>query len=330
MKKIILVLMLVSLLLAGCSAFTGGSTQTVSDEEMATRVAQLLSTMTTPTPTQEFEFPATPTQTSTAAVVTATPEASLATPVVAAGEPALTATVVVATATTMPTATVAVTEAPAATAIPSTAEPSATATVPASDPALTLGNPTSADSMDNASKWTWPTGEDSFLKVAFNNGSMQMTGLTNYAGWRLPLINQQVNSYIELTANSGTCKGKDSYGIIFRVPVFKDPTQGYLFEVTCDGYYRLWKWDGKASTNGLATTLVAWKQSSLINAGANQSNRLGVKVKDKTFTLYMNGVELASATDSAFGAGFFGVFVRSAETANYTVNFDSMRYWENP
>jgi hypothetical protein len=82
------------------------------------------------------------------------------------------------------------------------------------------------------------TDSDKFLKVAFADGFMQMTGLTSLAGWRLPLITQQTNTYIELTANSGNCEGKDSYGIIYRVPVFKEPNQGYLYEVTCDGYLR--------------------------------------------------------------------------------------------
>ncbi len=237
-------------------------------------------------------------------------------------------------ATDLPIATELVTtEAPTETAIPETATtevPTATATAPATDPAANLGNPTGSDTMDSAANWTWPTGADNYLGVNFASGYMQMTGLTSFAGWRLPLVNQQVNSYIELTANSGSCKGKDSYGIIFRVPVFKDPSQGYLYEVTCDGYYRLWKWDGKSGTKGLATTLVGWAQSSDIKTGANQSNRLGVMVKENTYTLYMNGVQLASASDSAFGAGFFGVFVRSAETADYTVDFDAMKYWENP
>jgi hypothetical protein len=334
MKKIIPILVILSILLAGCGSLTGGNSQSVSDAQMATRVAQLLATMTTPT--VEIDFPATPTVMQTPVVVTATPAVAQSTPVVAGGElpsatPEMTetdlptATAAVTTAT--PTETAAATEA-AATSTP--ASPTATATAVSGDPASNLGNPKGSDSMDSAANWTWPTGSDQYLNVNFSNGYMQMTGLTNFAGWRLPLVNQQVNSYIELTANSGSCQGKDSYGIIFRVPVFKDPSQGYLYEVTCDGYYRLWKWDGKAGEKGIATTLVGWAQSDQIKTGANQSNRLGVMVKDSTFTLYMNGVKLASGSDSAFGAGFFGVFVRSAQTSDYTVNFDAMKYWENP
>jgi len=323
MKKIVPIIVILALLLASCSSLTG-SKDNLSDAEMATRVAQLLSTMTTPT--TEIEFPATPTPMPITMVMTATPLATNTT------EVTMTPTSVVEMATESATelATNAETATPTIEATASSVTPTVTATASSSDPAAKLGTPTGIDTMDAASTWTWPTGNDDYIDLEFNSGYMEMTGLTTLAGWRLPLINQQTDSYIELTANSGTCKGKDSYGIIFRVPVFKEPNQGYLFEVTCDGYYRLWKWDGKVGTKGLATALIPWAQSSLINAGADKANRLGVMAKGNTITLYMNGVALSSVSDSSFSAGFFGTFVRSAETANYKVKFDSMQYWDNP
>jgi hypothetical protein len=323
MKKIVPIIVILALLLASCSSLTG-SKDNLSDEEMATRVAQLLATMTTPT--TEIEFPATPTPLPTSMLMTATPMATNTSVVM------ITATPVVEMGTESATeaATDAETATPTTEATVAAATPTVTATASSSDPATKLGMPTGIDSMDGSSTWTWPTGNDDYIDLEFNSGYMEMTGLTTLAGWRLPLINQQTDSYIELTANSGSCKGKDSYGIIFRVPVFKEPNQGYLFEVTCDGYYRLWKWDGKVGTKGLATSLVPWAQSSLINAGADKTNRLGVMAKGNTLSLYMNGVALASVSDSSFSAGFFGAFVRSAETASYKVKFDSMQYWENP
>jgi len=112
--------------------------------------------------------------------------------------------------------------------------------------------------------------------------------------------------------------------------VFNDPDQGYLYQVRCDGYYRLWKWDGKAGEKGVATSLIYWKKSSAINAGANKTNRLGVMAKDSKITLYINGAELGSVTDTSYSAGFFGVFVRSGGTTDYTAKFDAMEYWSNP
>lgn len=334
MKKSLVIVILAALLLSGCSLFrTSGTEQPVSDADMATRVAQLLSTMTTPT-LEEF-FPDTPTSepptpmglpstVETATVAAPTSE----TPVVVITELPTAA----ATATLQPTVTLAPTQAPTGTPAQPTALPTATATATpnTADPANRLGNATGSDPMDSFDHWSWPTGSDSFLDVTFDGGFMKMTGLTKLAGWRLPLVSQQTNSYIELTANSGACTGKDSYGIIFRIPVFKEPEQGYLYEVTCDGYYRLWKWDGKAGTSGQASILVNWKQSAAIHTGANQTNRLGVMVIDNKMTLYLNGEKVGEATDSSYEAGFFGVFVLSRTSDKYTVKFDAMKFWENP
>ena len=319
MKKLIPLFIMLSLVLTACGVFPlKGEDDTVSDSEMATRVAQLLATMTTPT--VEIAFP----DTSTPAPATLTPVIPTATadlmtqeptPLLATEEPQETAEPTAGSGT------------PQATQEPTTA---ATSEMPSTDPVRKLGTPGSSDPFDSYEKWSWPTDSDDYLAVAFKDGYMQLTGLTTMAGWRLPLISQQTNSYYELTVNSATCADKDSYGIIFRVPVFKEPTQGYLYEVTCDGYLRLWKWDGKVLPNGKAEILINWKQSADVSTGANKVNRLGVMAVGSQFTIYMNGVAQGTVSDSSFKAGFFGVFVRSVTTPKYTVKFDEMKFWENP
>lgn len=323
-RKIIPILLIMPLFLVSCSLFSKVNTnQPLTDAEMATRVAELLSTMTTPT--SEVVFPPTATPGLPTPTITSTPvvlEVNTPTPTVEVGGnlPTSTAMVVLPTleATTTPEVIL---------------EATATATLnaPAGDPLYTLGNPSGSDPMDSSTKWAWPTGSDDYINVEFKDGVMLMTNLSkDAAGWRLPLLGQQINTYIELTVNSGTCSGKDSYGIIFRVPVLKEPEQGYLYQVTCDGYFRLWKWDGKVGDKGLAVSLINWKASDKINSGANQTNRLGVKVVDSKITLYMNGVEVGSVSDSSYAAGFFGAFVRSGSDTNYTAKLDAMKYWENP
>ena len=323
MKKLIPLILVASLVLSGCNLFrTQNGEKPLTDAEMATRVAEILSTMTTPT--VEMVFPATATFSIPVLDSTPTPQPTAETPVVVVTDAGITP----AGTTPAPTATQQVsidstTPAPTATASP-------TNTPPPGDPAIRLGSPTGSDAMDSYVNWSWPTGSDNFLEVAFGNGVMEMTGLTTMAGWRMPLVSQQINTYIELTANSGKCTGKDSYGIIFRVPVFKEPEQGYLYEVTCDGYYRLWKWDGKVAPSGHATVLLNWKQSDAIRDGADQSNRLGVMSVGNKITLYMNGEKLGEALENSYAAGFFGVFVLSRTSDDYTVKFDAMKFWENP
>jgi hypothetical protein len=313
MKKLIPVMIIFGLLLSGCGLlqqFQQPDDQ-LSEAEMATRVAELLATMTTPT--LEEVFPPTPTA--------GLPTVNLPT--------VETPVVVITEAPTEPPATEEPTEEPTVevTETP-TATPEPTEDLPDTDPAKKLGAPTGSDPMDNAGKWFWPTDTDQYLKVEFKNGYMDMTGLTSYAGWRLPALDQQTNHYIELTVNSGECKEKDSYGIIFRVPVFKEPDQGYLFEVTCDGYLRLWEWDGTTEPKGTANVLINWQKSADLKTGTNKTNRLGVMAKGKTIGLYINGVPQGEATDNSYKAGFFGVFVHTVTSEKYTVKFDEMKYWE--
>ena len=323
MKKLIPVIIVLTLALSACSGFPlRGNDDPVTDAEMATRVAELLATMTTPT--TEIAFPATSTPMPAAPEPTATPVEPTA--VVATSEPVGT--------TAEPTAEPETTEVVAGETVTpeATGQPTVTPTavVPDTDPVKKLGTPSSVDPFDTYEKWAWPTGADDYITVNFKDGYMQMTGLTTMAGWRLPMVTQQTNSYIELTVNSGTCDAKDSYGIILRVPVFKEPTQGYLYEVTCDGYLRLWKWDGNVKPKGEAEILINWKESTDIKKGANQVNRLGVMAVGNKISIYMNGVPQGETTDGSFKAGFFGTFVRSVTTSKYTVKFDEMKFWENP
>lgn len=323
-RKFIPILVLIPLFLVSCSLFSSLKTdQPLTDAEMATRVAELLSTMTTPT--SEIVFPPTSTPGLATTAPTATTEVVVlasATPTVELGGNLATATEMMVLATQEATPTVEITLEPTA---------AATLDLPATDPLNKLGSPSGSDPMDSNTRWAWPTGASDFTTVEFKDGFLLMTNISDdAAGWVLPLVSQQTDTYIELTANSGTCSGKDSYGIIFRVPVLKEPDQGYLYQVTCDGYYRLWKWDGKVGEKGQAVSLLNWRQSSEIHTGANQTNRLGVMVVDKDITLYMNGVKLGSVNDSSYSAGFFGAFVRSGSTTDYTVKFDAMQFWENP
>jgi len=198
------------------------------------------------------------------------------------------------------------------------------------DPASRLGEPTGVDALDSYEKWLWPTDPDDYLRVAFKDGHFNMTGLTKYVGWRLPTIDQQINTYIEVAVNSGTCKEKDSYGIIFRVPNLRDPQRGYLFAVSCEGKFAVWKWDGEAKPKGKATMLIYWKADKAINAGADQVNRLGVMATGSQFDLYVNGVKVGSVSDTSYTKGSFGVFVNPAADTEFTVRIDEMTVWHLP
>jgi len=323
-KKIFFNLILL-ILLAGC---TLPGNKVSEDAAMATKVAEIIASNVPPS-TATVMVPAILEPTLPLVIEKTLPPTETQAPaetVAPTEEPTLEPTAVptqAATAADIGVPTAAITPLVTATTGP-------TATLSSNDLRTVLGTPTDTDPMDNANKWFWPGGVDNFTAASWSNGMMSLTGLTDVAGWRLPQAQNSTNMYTEMTVKSGECSGLDSYGLIVRVPVFNPPNQGYLFEVSCDGQYRFWKWDGKAGEKGTATTLVAWKASDSIVKDSNAVNRLGVWANGSNFKLYVNGVLLEEVTNSSFSSGFFGIFVNPGPTAKYTIQVDEVSYWLNP
>jgi len=312
MKKLFALLILAALLLSAC-----GGAAAPDDADLATRVAEMLTAMPTPTgqaglpttPLPTTEFTATnPAATPTIIVVTATPKPT---------QP-VTATVVLPTATEVP---------PTATLAPTDAPPEPTATSVAGDPRTRLGNPAWRDAMDNDNNW--PTGSDKYTSIEFKDGKLLLTGLEPINGWRIswPKLG---DFYLEMTVKVGTCTGSDQYGFITRVPEPTTPNQGYLVGLTCDGRYFLRKWDGEAKPKGTMTNLIEYTASPAIKAGSDQTNRLGLMAVGSRLLVYVNGTLMGEAKDTQFDKGNFGLFVYARETDNLVVSVDEVSYWENP
>jgi hypothetical protein len=298
---------------------------TLSDVQMQTQIAMVLTAM--PTPTGGGPANTEPTKAQTSPTVGATK------PILPSASPTQTVAVPSDTPVPQPTATPTAAVSPTSTATSGptpTTGPSPTAS-PA-DPRTKLGKPSATDPMDNASTWIWPTGGNDFTKIDFGDGAMTLTSLKKTMGWRLanPKGTDFSNLYLEMTVKTGTCAGADQYGLIARVPVLKDADRGYLFGVTCDGKYSLRKWDGTAGTKGVLTRLKDWTASSAISKGSNQTNRLGLMMSGSRLILYVNGTLLGEVQDSSFASGYFGVYIGSNQTDNLAVKIDEMSYWENP
>ncbi len=335
MKRIIPVLLFV-FVLAGC---IGQQATGPSDDDMATRVASVLTEMPVP-PTVEpsatwTELPAVEvTQAPTATLVpteTPLPTATLVPTETATLEPTVEPTAEFA-------ATIAATNDQAGGGSPTTQSGGGLPTPP---PTLTpgsggttpndirskLGSPYKVDPMNDSTVWTWPVGKNKFTAIDFQNGMMRFTGLTKDSGWRLPLLDATSDVYVEMTAAPQDCSGADNYGIILRVPVFREADRGYLFGLSCEGQYALWKWDGQVEPDGKATMLLQWHHSDQINTGAGAFNRMGVMASGDRLLLYVNGVKVDEARDKSFVGGNFGVFVNPSDEEDFTVWIDEMSYW---
>lgn len=317
MKKA-LPLIVVFLYLTGCLP-----SRQASDADMATRVAQILTSHPTDTVDPNLAPSPIPVEPFSTTPPLLEPTAT-ASPV-----PTRTATeTLVPTATETPTA--APSETPAGPTATQTAPPAPAFTAPATDPVGRLSSPTSIDPMDNPTTWNWTVGPSQYTNLEFKDGAMFLTATTEISGWRLAGTESLENVYIEMAARLEKCTGSDNYGIIFRVPVLKEADRGYLFGFTCDGKYYLKLWDGKIAPEGKMTTLISPKKSSAIQPGSAVFNRLGIMTVGNRLILYANGALLEEYRDNTFANGYFGVFINQDNTPNMTLLVDQMSYWKNP
>ncbi len=268
------------------------------------------------------------TQSAQTLVVQLTQLAPQATPQPPAGlTPAVQTTAVVPTtapATTQPpvpsqTATATTTPTPEArTAVPATAGPTSSA----SDPRSALGKPTWRDTFVTGENWYLY--EDEYARFSVEDKQLLMVALQIGARNSWMLTNPTpVDYYIEMTAATSPCTGKDRYGLILR----SDADSGYWFLFSCDGMYSVVQWDGG---NEKATKLIDWTASSLIQAGGEKTNRLGVRVEGNEFKLYANGNLVDEVKDGTYEEGSFGVIIGAQKTEGFTVQVSEVSYWLLP
>ncbi len=182
-----------------------------------------------------------------------------------------------------------------------------------------LGAPDWRDNFDNAANWfQFETDEHEF---EVKNGAMVMTALVKPTSdyWGLATAPQLTDFYLEIKVTTGpSCGGLDRYGVLVRAP---DVDNGYVYAFSCNGRYRIYRWDGEY------TSLKDWTVSPSIKSGPDQTNRMGIWAEGDTFKLYANGKLLATVSDDEFPKGRFGLFIGSAETAGFRVSVDTVSYW---
>jgi hypothetical protein len=201
------------------------------------------------------------------------------------------------------------------------------------DPQATYGNPTFEDDMTggNINDWTNPvTGllpNTNYIKIVESDAKFYVTGKmpgfsTWYFTWR-----ELTDFYLQSTFNSGSCTGKDAYGLIIRGPEhLAGVSYGYVVAFSCDG--SVWVYRLDSANPYTAVDLLSWTPSEYILAGANKENVLGIKAIGNTLTVYANGHQIAEIFDSKYDFGRYGLFVSPELTANYTYRVAHMAYWD--
>lgn len=332
MKKF-LAIILMMIFLTGCELPGSGSGQvgnpTSTGEEMATRVAQMLTSMPTVTLDQSLVASKTPENTATS-LPTHTPTIPTNTPtltLVPSETMAVDLETPTSTSEVWTTPTVYLTETPTMTAAPTyTAVASPTANL--NDPRLKLGTASWNDMLNDASNFY--IDEDEFSAARVENGTLVITGKQRLNAWRLALTDPSTNIYIEALMTNDKCAANDSYGIIFRVPSASEANRGYLFGITCTGNYYVKMWDGYEKPNGELTTLIYNTPSDVIIQGSSQYNRVGVMAIGDHYYFYVNGVLLDDVVDDNYLNGYFGLFVKPSSTIPFSTRIEEVAYWLNP
>lgn len=203
-----------------------------------------------------------------------------------------------------------------------------TPTTPPEDPRLSLGIPSFAEAFDHGSSFDLKTPYvDDAVSMSVANGTLLMTSLRANGGtrWRLTYPTPG-NFYLEGTFKTVFCSGSDNYGLVLRDPTYTDEI-GYYFGLTCDGQYSVVRWDGPSEPN----QIINWTADPAILSGQDQTNRIGVMVKDNHYSLYINGKFIKDFTDDGIKAnGHFGVYISAIENANFTVQVDEIDEWNQP
>ncbi|MBN2547910.1 MAG: hypothetical protein JXB15_02035 [Anaerolineales bacterium] len=224
------------------------------------------------------------------------------------------------TRTPLPSDTPTVTNTPLPSDTPTiTVEPSATP----DDPRLNLGDPTWQDTFQEGANWFLFS--DEHVEMRLQQGKLWMTAFNadKYDGWMLRQPVQELsNFYMEVTVQTGGCAGLDRYGLLGRASA--DTSRSYIFGLSCDGRYSLRRWASGS------TMLVEWTTSEHILAGANQTNRMGLRAEGSTLSIYANGHLLAQVEDDAYASGSIGLFIGALATPGFTVQVSEVSVWELP
>jgi hypothetical protein len=212
--------------------------------------------------------------------------------------------------------------------------PGATTTVAPGelDPHAAYGDPTVSDPMNRGTTTNWaspgqPLPNTENIQLYLADDKLYVSGKKlGWATWWFswPTLD---DFYVQMTADSGTCTGKDAYGLIVRGPAHKaGVSYGYVLAFSCDGYYWIFRLDGIDPWR--AVDFATWTKSDFINDGANQRNVVGVKADGSKLSFYANGHLLTEVTDTKYSKGRFGLFVRPDVSLGYTYRPVEVEYWD--
>ncbi len=209
-----------------------------------------------------------------------------------------------------------------------TPEPTVTPTeAPDATKPYTLGEPDVDDNMTvpGAHWFTMiPTGWNGWVNyTATGEGlliSVLKPGVNNY--WVASNYPALKNGYVEATFRTGNnCVRKNRYGLAVRGP---ERYEGVLFMVSCDGMYKIFRW------NGGFKLLSDWTRTTAIHTGSRQVNHIGVWMEGNKLTLYINHAPVKTVEEDVFTSGGIGIVAGAESADGFDVTVNEVKYWVLP
>lgn len=165
----------------------------------------------------------------------------------------------------------------------------------------------------------WDRTQSDYGSTDYSNGSY----LINVAQANIYIFANPGQSFqndvrieVDAVKTSGTVD--NTFGVLCR---YQDPDNYYFFEISSDGYVGI-----GINQAGVRTFLSSPDKNMVLDSSINQgdaSNHLRVDCVGSTLTLYVNGTQAASVTDSSFTGGDTGLTAEAFTAEGTEIQFDN-------
>jgi hypothetical protein len=181
---------------------------------------------------------------------------------------------------------------------------------------------------DDFSSPKWGTGTDKDSSIEYANEALQFIIYTkNYFVWSLPNDEDYESVHMEVTVTNNDTDPTTAFGIMCHQQVTGDAF--YYFAITPAGQYAIAK-AAVGVKDIFLTNSNQWQYSDFVKANA-PSYRIGADCGKGTLTLYVDGQQVDSVTDTSYNGGGVALFVWSGEDVpSADVTFDDFMMKELP
>ena len=167
----------------------------------------------------------------------------------------------------------------------------------------------------------WATGTDSDSSVEYLDDALNVQLFTEYyIVWTFPNESDYENIHMEVTVINNGTDPETAFGFFCDKQYPIDDSR-YYFAVTPGGEYAIAR-AALALDDVILTNNGDWAKSDLIAENAS-SYRIGADCGNGTLTLYVDGQQIDSVSDTTYTSGSIALFAWSGEQVNtVNVSFD--------